>query len=74
MEPLIVHIEKSDTQDLSAHDGEEFNYVLEGRVRLTLHEKTHELGPGDSVYYHSSLPHLITARNDRAIILAVLYE
>lgn len=74
MEPLIVHLEESAGEKPSVHEGEEFIYVLEGRVKLTINEETHELNPGDSVYYHSSLPHLITARDGRAVILAVLYE
>ncbi|MFP4444790.1 MAG: helix-turn-helix domain-containing protein [Desulfosudaceae bacterium] len=74
MEPLIVHLEKRAEEKLSTHDGEEFIHVLEGGVKLILDNETHELEPGDSVYYHSSLPHMITARDTHAVILAVLFE
>jgi len=74
MEPLIVHLEESPDEKLSVHDGEEFIHVLDGRVKLVIDEETYELLPGDSVYYHSSLPHMITAAEGTAVILAVLYE
>lgn len=74
MEPLIVYLEESSEEELSVHDGEEFIHVLEGRVKLIIKNELFELRPGDSVYYQSSLPHLVTAADGRAMILAVLYE
>jgi len=74
MEPLIVHLEESPQGKPSMHDGEEFIHVLEGSVRLVIDEKTHELEPGDSVYYKSSVPHLVAAAKGKAVILAILYE
>ena len=43
------------------HDGDEFGYVLEGRVELRIDATLHELGPGDSFTFPSHLPH--TYRN-----------
>lgn len=43
------------------HPGEEWLYVLDGRVRLSLGETVHELGPGDSAHYDSLTPHRIAA-------------
>ncbi len=74
MEPLIVHLEESRDGKLSVHDGEEFIYVIEGPVKVTINHETHILEPGDSAYYKSAVPHLISAAKDRAVILAVLYE
>jgi transcriptional regulator with XRE-family HTH domain len=74
MEPLIVHLEESPHGKPSVHDGEEFIHVLEGCVKLIIDQETHELEPGDSVYYKSTVPHLIAAARGKAIILAVLYE
>ena len=74
MEPLIVHLEESPHGKPSVHDGEEFIHVLEGSVRLVIDQETHELEPGDSVYYKSTVPHLIAAARGKAVILAVLYE
>lgn len=74
MEPLIVHLEESPHGKPSVHDGEEFIHVLEGSVRLVIDQETHELEPGDSVYYKSTVPHLIASARGKAVILAVLYE
>ena len=74
MEPLIVHLEESPQGKPSVHDGEEFIHVLEGRVRLVIDQEVYELEPGDSVYYKSSVPHLVAAAHGKAVILAVLYE
>ena len=40
-----------------AHGGEEFLYVLEGVLTLVLGGNSHDLYPGDSAHYSSSLPH-----------------
>jgi quercetin dioxygenase-like cupin family protein len=48
--------------------------VLDGVVRLAIGEERFDLDPGDSVYYLSTTPHLISAKSGRATILAVLYE
>jgi len=74
MEPLIVHLEESPEGKPSVHDGEEFIHVLEGRVRLIIDRENYELEPGDSVYYKSTVPHLVAAARGKAVILAVLYE
>ncbi|MER5771258.1 helix-turn-helix domain-containing protein [Streptomyces sp. NPDC001985] len=54
------------------HPGEEWLYVLDGRLRLTLGETVHELGPGDSAHYDSLTPHrLAAATRDGAEMLFV---
>lgn len=58
----------------SVHDGEEFIYVLEGKVGLKLGEETFTLDPGDSIYYLSTVPHVLMAEGGRAVILAVIYD
>jgi DNA-binding transcriptional MerR regulator/quercetin dioxygenase-like cupin family protein len=45
-----------------AHAGEEFMFVLQGRVAVWLDElEHHELGPGDALTFPSSLPHRFVA-------------
>jgi transcriptional regulator with XRE-family HTH domain len=47
-----------DTSDTPfSHPGEEFGLVLEGRHEVWIAGTRHELGPGDSVAYSSTLPH-----------------
>ncbi len=74
MEALIVQLEKNEDNEVSIHTGEEFIFVLEGVVNLTIGHDTYDLEPGDSAYYLSTTSHFITAKTDKATILAVLYE
>ena len=73
MEALLVQLEENPDGELSVHDGEEFIYVLEGTVTMQIGEDRFDLEPGDSLYYLSTTPHLIAAKNGRATIMAVLY-
>ncbi|MFE6041371.1 helix-turn-helix domain-containing protein [Streptomyces sp. NPDC056452] len=43
------------------HPGEEWLYVLEGRLRVSLGETVHDLDPGDSAHFDSLTPHRIAA-------------
>jgi quercetin dioxygenase-like cupin family protein len=74
MEALLVTLEENPQGELSVHDGEEFIYVLEGTVTMQIGEDKFELAPGDSLYYLSTTPHLIAAKEGQAQILAVLYD
>lgn len=74
MEALLVQLEAAPNQDKSQHDGEEFIFVLSGTVVLTVGADKFELEPGDSAYYLSTTPHLLTAKQENATILAVIYE
>ncbi len=74
MEALVVQLESDPDQSESVHEGEEFIFVLEGDVMLKIGNDRFDLTPGDSAYYLSTTPHLITAAHDRATILAVIYQ
>jgi len=73
MEAFIVQLNANPQDTPSLHEGEEFIYVLSGVVSLDIGEEHFELEPGDSAYYMSSSPHLITAREGKATILATMY-
>ena len=74
MEALLVELEAVPDEERSVHAGEEFIYVLEGTVVLYIGDERFDLLPGDSVYYLSTTPHLLTAREGTAKILAVIYS
>jgi len=74
MEALIVQLERNEEKEVSVHNGEEFVFVLEGVANLTIANESYDLEPGDSAYYLSTTSHYITAKTERATILAVLYE
>lgn len=46
-----------ETSDPYVHEGEEFVYVLEGILSVSLDGEIHQLYPGDSMHYDSSIPH-----------------
>lgn len=74
MEALIVQLEEDPEKEISVHEGEEFIFVLNGKVVLEIGEDKYELEPGDSAYYLSTTAHHIAAKSGKAAILAVLYE
>ena len=75
MEPFLVTLEPSETEEeRSTHDGQEFIFVLHGKMEVRLGEEIHILEPGDSIYYDSTVPHLVKCHGTKtAHILAVLY-
>jgi len=75
MEPLLVTIEPEDgTPAMVMHGGQEFNYVLEGRLRITLGTHSYELSVGDSIYFDPRLPHAQSAVGGPAKFLTVINE
>jgi transcriptional regulator with XRE-family HTH domain len=42
---------------LMRHQGREYGYVMSGRLGVQLGFERHELGPGDSIAFDSTLPH-----------------
>jgi quercetin dioxygenase-like cupin family protein len=75
MDPFLVSLEPADTEaERSTHGGQEFIYVLQGRMKVHLGDEKHLLEPGDAIYYDSSVPHLVKCHGDETTkILAVLY-
>jgi quercetin dioxygenase-like cupin family protein len=75
MEPFLVSLEPSETQqERSTHDGQEFIFVLQGEMEVRLGEEIHILQPGDSIYYDSTVPHLVKCHGKEITkILAVIY-
>ena len=75
MEPFIIDIAASNTDfSLSSHEGEEFIYVLEGKIEINYGKETYVLQQGDSIYYDSIVAHHVhAAEGANAKILAVVY-
>lgn len=62
MQALRVRVPHGAQGDLvRVHPGEEWLYVLSGRLRLVLGESVHRLDAGDSAHYDSLTPHRIAA-------------
>ena len=74
MEPFLVTLAPTRFREMSSHDGQEFIFVLEGKIRAKVGEQEAVLNPGDSIYYDSSQPHLVKCCGKKpARILAVLH-
>ena len=60
MEPMLVELtENAETAGDVPHEGEEFGYVLEGRIAIQLGNKQHVCKKGEAFYYTASKPHSI---------------
>jgi quercetin dioxygenase-like cupin family protein/DNA-binding Xre family transcriptional regulator len=74
MEPFIVTLVPTATEEFSTHAGQEFLYVLEGELKLQVGDRVEFLKPGDTAYYDSNQPHLVRCAGATATkVLAVLY-
>lgn len=76
MEPFVIDIHPNGQQEyqLSAHEGEEFIYVMEGEVEIVYGKETYILKQGDSIFYDSIVKHHVHGSAGKsAKILAVVY-
>ena len=69
-EPYWVRYEYSeDLQNkpihLTKHSGQEFDFVMSGRLKVQIGENVEYLSEGDSIYYNSSTPHGMIAVDGR---------
>ena len=76
MEPFLIDIQPSEEKDfkLSAHEGEEFIFVMKGKVEISYGKENYLLKEGDSIFYDSIVKHHVHgAAGQAAQILAVIY-
>jgi len=73
-QPFEVTVEPNDKDIyLNTHEGEEFNYVLEGKLLLKIKDKELILNPGDSIYFNSTIPHGMKALDGKPVkFLAII--
>jgi transcriptional regulator with XRE-family HTH domain len=58
---------------LSSHAGQEFDYILSGKLRLQIENHIMELNPGDAVYYDAQNRHgMIAIGGEDCVFLAVI--
>jgi len=75
MEPLLVTLDSSKPPvGQVSHTGQEFNFVVEGQVKVTVVKAEHILNPGDSIYFDARLPHAQSAVNGTAQFLTIIQE
>ncbi len=75
-EPFLVTVDPKPEGVIppkNAHPGQEFEYMLEGRMRLYIRDQEIDLDAGDSIYFDSTCPHAMCALDNRpARFLAVI--
>ncbi|MCL1901349.1 MAG: XRE family transcriptional regulator [Endomicrobia bacterium] len=73
-EPFMVTVEpKAEKPTLHSHDGQEFNWLVSGRMKFYISNAEYILEPGDSVYFNSSIPHAMQALDNTPVqFLAVV--
>jgi len=75
LEPLLVHLDSSKPQAaMVTHSGQEFNYVVEGCVKITVGNTEYNLSAGDSIYFDASLPHGQSAVDGTAEFITIIQE
>ena len=57
---------------LSHHEGQEYNYIISGKLKVSLDGHEEILLPGDSIYYDSSKPHGMVAYEGDCEFLAIV--
>lgn len=75
-DPFIVTVEPKDDNTpmhYNSHNGQEFNYVLSGRMLISIDGKDQILNEGDSIYFNSKLLHGMKALDGKKVMfLAVI--
>jgi mannose-6-phosphate isomerase-like protein (cupin superfamily) len=73
-EPFLVTVPASNAQPHgNSHHGQEFNYVLVGKVKIIIHHQEFTLEAGDSIYFDATQEHAMQALDGKpAQFLAVI--
>jgi len=75
-EPFIVTVEpriQEGKPSTNSHPGQEFNYIIEGSLKLYIHDNEIVLEEGDSIFFDSSYEHAMEALNGKeAKFLAII--
>jgi mannose-6-phosphate isomerase-like protein (cupin superfamily)/DNA-binding XRE family transcriptional regulator len=76
-EPFLVEADAATGEkplSLNTHPGQEFNYVLEGRLLISVDGHEMEMEVGDCIYYDSNVAHGMKALDGkRARFIAVVF-
>lgn len=65
MEPILIELKKGKkSMKLDPHDGEEFGYVVQGKVTLVNGEDCFEMKKGETFYLKGNLTHYLENNHD----------
>jgi len=74
-DPFVVSVDpkEDETVSFNSHPGQEFNYLIEGQLKIFIGSKEMILEPGDSIYFDSGIPHgMLAMENKPAKFLAII--
>ena len=57
---------------LASHDGQEFDIVMSGKLKVQIGKHTEVLSEGDSIYYNSTVPHGMIAVDGRDCVFCAV--
>ena len=65
MEPILIELkEDKKSMEIDPHDGEDFGYVIQGKVTPVNGEEEYDVKKGETFYLKGNLPHYIINKND----------
>lgn len=70
MEPFLTQVDplpEGRVYSQNTHEGQEFDYVLEGELELTIGNKVLVLKEGDSIYFDATRPHCMHALGGKLV-------
>lgn len=65
IEPLLVNLDPGKEPELVSHKGQEFNYCLEGRMKVVIGSEEYILEPEETLYFNSMIPHKMLAMDNK---------
>jgi len=73
IEPFVLTIDAQQSEERFHHDGDEFAYILSGKVAFHVGDDCVELGPGDVIYFHAATPHVAKSLGKRPAKMLVVF-
>ena len=74
-DPFVVTVDPKEdpTVSFNSHPGQEFNYLIEGKLKIFIGAREMILEPGDSIYFDSGIQHgMLALENKPAKFLAII--
>ncbi len=67
-EAAVVRMRKGEGAEIHHHPEEQWVYVLEGVLKMTLGDETYEVHPGEASFHPSNVPHGSEALTDTQFV------
>jgi transcriptional regulator with XRE-family HTH domain len=70
---FVIHAGRPGAPDPRSHEGYEWLYVLEGKLRIVLGEHDVVMGPGEAAEFDTRTPHWFGSADGRSVELLILF-